>query len=270
MKKAIYILLFIILIFSGCATNPVTGKTSIAIIPNSMLFPMSFTQYDTFLRENSVVRGTAEAQMLTRVGMRLADAAQKLLAAEGQPNYLSDYRWEFTLIRDNSINAWAMPGGKIVFYTGILPVTRNETGIAVVMGHEIAHQILNHGQQRMSADLLQQIGAIGVAVATSNQSPETQALIMTAYGVGSELGGTLPFSRQHEYEADRYGLLLMAIAGYNPDEAIVFWERMSSMGGGSVPEFLSTHPSDANRIRNLRNFAPEAKQRAVTFGVTFN
>ncbi|MCL2809442.1 MAG: M48 family metallopeptidase [Treponema sp.] len=269
MKKIICFLLFSVLIFSGCVTNPVTGKSTMALIPNSQLFAMSFSQYDDFKRENTVVTGTAEAQMLTRVGNRLAQAAQRLLESEGQPNYLRDYRWEFTLIRDNAINAWAMPGGKIVFYTGLLPVTRNEAGIAVVMGHEIAHQILNHGQQRMSASLLQQIGFLGVAVATSNQSPETQALIMAAYGVGSELGGTLPFSRQHEFEADQYGLLLMAIAGYNPDEAVVFWERMSSMGGGGIPEFLSTHPSDANRIANLRNVAPDAKRRAAAFGVTF-
>ena len=240
-----------------------------AFISNDQLFEMSFSQYEEFINESYVVTNTPEAEMIRRVGYRLADAAQKLLISEGRPNYLDDYQWEFTLVFDESINAWAMPGGKIVFYTGILPVTLNEAGIAVVMGHEIAHAILNHGQQRMSAGILQQIGALGVTIATANQSPAAQNLIMLAYGVGSNVGAALPFSRQHEHEADRYGLLLMAIAGYNPDEAADFWERMSSIGGGGIPEFLSTHPSPPNRVRNLQEYAPEAKSRAAGFGVFF-
>jgi predicted Zn-dependent protease len=271
MKKLYVLFLFtlIVLIFSGCHSNPLTGRRNMAFISNSQLFPMAFTEYNDFLRENTIVTNTPDALMVTRVGERLAEAAQKLLAAEGHPDYLKDYRWEFTLVQDDAINAWAMPGGKIVFYTGILPITQNEAGIAVVMGHEIAHAILNHGQQRMSAGILQQIGALGVSIATANQSPEAQALIMAAFGITSNLAGTLPFSRQHEKEADEYGLILMAIAGYNPDEGAAFWERMSRAGGGSVPEFLSTHPSDASRIRHMRNFSPEAKRRAARFGVTF-
>jgi len=267
--KRLYIFFIIFILFSGCTSNPLTGKRNMAFISNNQLFPMAFTQYSDFLNENTVVKGTADAEMINRVGTRLADAAQKLLASEGHPDYLRDYRWEFTLVRDDSINAWAMPGGKIVFYTGILPITRNEAGIAVVMGHEIAHAILNHGQQRMSAGILQQVGALGVSIATANQSPEAQALIMAAFGVSTTLGGTLPFSRQHEHEADEYGLLLMAIAGYNPDEAVPFWERMNAVGGGRTPEFLSTHPSPPNRIANLRKLAPEAKKKAAKFGVTF-
>jgi predicted Zn-dependent protease len=157
-----------------------------------------------------------------------------------------------------------MPGGKSVVYTGILPITQPEDGLATVMGQEVAHALLNHGQQRMSADLLQQVGATAVGVAVSNKSQETQALIMTAYGVGSALGGTLPFSRSHESEADHYGLILMAIAGYSPDASVPFWQRMAAKGGGT-PEFLSTHPSDATRIRQLQGWIPEAKQRASKF-----
>ena len=230
---------------------------------------MSFSQYDDFIKENTIVTGTRDAQMVETVGKKIADAAQKLLAAEGQPDYLKDYKWDFKLVQDDSINAWAMPGGKTVFYTGILPITKDEAGIAVVMGHEIAHQILNHGQQRMSAGILQQLGALGVSILTADSSPQARALIMAAYGVGSELGGTLPFSRKHENEADEYGLILMAIAGYNPDEGAAFWQRMSSAGGGKTPEFLSTHPSDANRIKNLERIAPQAKKRAADFGVRF-
>jgi predicted Zn-dependent protease len=231
---------------------------------------MAFSQYNDFLKENTVVRGTADAQMVQRVGERMSAAAIKWLAAEGYPNYFKDYRWEFTLIQDSSVNAWAMPGGKIVFYTGILPVTKNEAGLATVMGHEIAHAILNHGQQRMSAGLVQQLGGVGLSFATHDLSPETQALIMSAYGVSTTLGATLPFSRKNEFEADKYGTKLMAIAGYNPEEAVEFWQRMMNLSGGGVtPQFLSTHPSNANRIRELRKMIPEAKQKASEFGVTF-
>lgn len=267
--KRISAVFFIILLFSGCASNPLTGKNTMAFVGNNELFAMSFAEYSTFLNENKVVTGTPEAQMIKRVGERLSAAAQKWLTSEGRPEYLNDYRWEFNLVQDNTVNAWCMPGGKIVFYTGILPITQTETGVAVVMGHEIAHALLNHGQQRMSAGVLQQLGAAGVAILTGGSSPTTQALAMTAYGVGSNLLGTLPFSREHESEADHYGLILMAIAGYNPDEGAPLWERMAAMGGGGGPEFLSTHPSETSRIRNLRALAPEAKRVAAGFGVHF-
>jgi predicted Zn-dependent protease len=164
-----------------------------------------------------------------------------------------------------------MPGGKIVVCTGILPITRTEEGLAVVLGHEIAHALLNHGQQRMSAGVLQELGAVGIALGGSmlGLSETTQSLAMTAYGIGSQLGGTLPFSRSHESEADHYGLILMAIAGYNPDAAVPFWERMAAMGGGGTPEFLSTHPSDTTRIRQLQGWTDGAKQKAAEFGVRF-
>ena len=240
-----------------------------AFVDNSQLFPSSFAQYDTFLGENTVISGTPDAAMVSRVGAKLADAAQKWLTAEGSPNYLDDYAWEYNLVKDDQVNAWCMPGGKIVVYTGILPVTQTEAALAVVLGHEISHALLNHGQQRMSADVLTQLGASGLSLITASQSPETQALAMTAYGAGSQLFGTLPFSRKQESEADHYGLILMAIAGYNPGEAVPFWERMSAQGGGGTPEFLSTHPSDSTRIRQLQNWVPEAKQKAAGFGVTF-
>jgi predicted Zn-dependent protease len=267
--KKLHALFFIVLIFSGCVTNPLTGRRTMALISNAELFPMAFAQYEEFLRENTVVTGTPEALMIERVGFRIVEAAEKWLAREGQLHHLNGYEWEFRLIQDNSINAWVMPGGKIVFYTGILPVTQTEAGVAVVMGHEIAHALLNHGQQRMSAGILQQLGALAVFALTSGNTEQFQSLVMTAYGVGSTMFGTLPFSRENELEADRFGLILMAIAGYNPEEGAAFWQRMSSAGGGSVPQFLSTHPSDASRIRNLYNIVPEAKRMAAGFGVHF-
>ncbi|WP_043923124.1 M48 family metallopeptidase [Leadbettera azotonutricia] len=271
MKKIVVLLTAIIIaiIAVACATNPLTGKTTMAFVDNSQLFPSSFQQYDEVLNESQVVTGTAAALMVDRVGARLKEAAEKWLASEGQSSYLAGYAWEYHLVQDDQVNAWCMPGGKIVVYTGILPVTKDETGLAVVLGHEISHALLNHGQQRMSADVLSQLGASGLNIVTGGRSPETQALAMTAYGVGSQLFGTLPFSRKHESEADHYGLLLMAIAGYSPDAAVPFWERMAAMGGGGTPEFLSTHPSDATRINQLRDWIPEAKSKAAQFGVNY-
>ena len=269
--KKLSIILIAVLLISGCVSNPLTGKSTMAFVGNSELFPMSFSQYEEFLNENTVITGTADAEMVTRVGERLAEAAQKWLTADGNEHFLDDYRWEYKLVDDNQVNAWCMPGGKIVVYTGILPVTQTEEGLAVVLGHEISHALLNHGQQNMSAGLLQQLGAIGlqVGLGIAGVSNETAQLAMAAYGIGSQLGGTLPFSRSHESEADHYGLMLMSIAGYNPDAAVPFWERMSAMGSGGTPEFLSTHPSDTTRIRQLAGWTPEAKQKAAEFGVSF-
>jgi predicted Zn-dependent protease len=241
-----------------------------AFVNNSSLFPMSFSEYDQFLKENTVIKGTQEAQMVERVGKKLAQSAQKWLKREGYSDYLKDYRWEYNLVQDDAVNAWCMPGGKIVVYTGILPVTKTEEGLAVVMGHEIAHALLNHGQQRMSAGILQQLGAVGVAIATSGMSETAQSLSMLGYSVGSTVLGTLPFSRENESEADHYGTILMAIGGYNPDEAVPFWERMAALSGGSSPpQLLSTHPSNATRIRDLRGIIQEAKNTAATFGVYY-
>jgi len=242
-----------------------------AFVSNAELFPMSFSQYDEIIKESTVITGTPEAEMVARLGKKLEEAAEKWLASQGNSSYLDGYEWEYKLVKDDTINAWCMPGGKIVVYTGILPYTQTEAGLAVVLGHEIAHALLNHGQQRMSAGLLQQIGAAGLQVGLGvvGVSAETQSLALGAYGIGSQIGGTLPFSRSHESEADHYGLILMAIAGYNPNEAAPFWERMAALGGGGTPEFLSTHPSDTTRIRQLQGWAPEAIQKAAEFGVRF-
>jgi predicted Zn-dependent protease len=239
-----------------------------AFVDNSQLFPSSFRQYQEFLGQSMVISGTAEARLVEKVGTRIRQAAETWLRAEGAGDYLGDYRWEYRLVEDGQVNAWCMPGGKIVVYTGILPVTATEAGLATVMGHEVAHALLNHSQQRMSAGMLQQIGAAGLSVLTTNRSAETQALAMTVYGAGSEIFGTLPFSRSHESEADRIGLILMAVAGYNPDESVPFWERMSGLGGGGTPQFLSTHPSHETRIKDLRGWIPEARAKALEFGVS--
>ncbi|NNK82374.1 MAG: M48 family metallopeptidase [Flavobacteriaceae bacterium] len=258
-----------ILLFLSCATNPFTGKKTMALVSNAQLFPTAFAQYDQFLSENNVVTGTKDAEMITRVGQRIATAAERWLNANNYQGYLKDYQWEYNLVEDKTVNAWCMPGGKIVFYTGILPIAQSETGVAAIMGHEVAHALANHGQQRMSAGLIQQLGAVGVVVATGNESREKQEMWMQAYGAASTVGGMLPFSRSHETEADRIGLYLMAVAGYNPDEASELWKRMKANSGGQAPpEFLSTHPSNDTRIENLKKLAPQAKAEAQKFGIT--
>lgn len=269
MKKYLLLLCIAELIIS-CAKNPFTGKNNLNFVSNSELFPSSFQQYGTFLKENKVITGTADAKRVENVGMKIKAAAERYLNANGYPTYLKDYQWEYKLVESKDVNAWCMPGGKIVVYSGILPITKDEAGLATVMGHEVSHALANHGAQRMSAAELQQIGAVGVSVATGNKSTETQQLWQQAYGLGSQYGGMLPFSRSHESEADMIGLTLMAIAGYNPDTAVTFWERMSANSGGAAPpEFLSTHPADATRIAKIKSLIPQAKAEAAKFGVVF-
>ncbi|MBT8314524.1 MAG: M48 family metallopeptidase [Maribacter sp.] len=266
MKK----LVLIIAIFMGvaaCKVNPFTGKKVLNFYPNSQIFPMAFAQYDQFLTENNVVGNTAEARMITNVGQRISSAAERWLAANGYPGYLNDYKWEYNLVDDKTVNAWCMPGGKIVFYTGILPITQTERGVAVVMGHEVAHALADHGAQRMSAGTLQQVGAVAGNIAIKDE--QTRNMFNQAYGLGSTIGLMLPFSRSHETEADRIGLQIMAIAGYEPSEAAELWKRMKANSGNQAPpEFLSTHPSNETRIANLTEWAPLAKQEAMKFGVT--
>ena len=266
MKKVVLTIIVYFFVFA-CKTNPFTGKSTLNFFPNSQIFPLAFAEYDQFLTQNKVVSGTSEAQMITRTGQRIASAAERWLDANGHPGYLKDYQWEYNLVDNEMVNAWCMPGGKIVFYTGILPICQSETGIAVVMGHEIAHALADHGAQRMSAGTIQQIGAVAGNVAIKNQ--EWLNVFNQSYGVVTSVAGMLPFSRAHENEADRIGLQIMAIAGYDPDEAAALWRRMKERSGGNAPpEFLSTHPSNDTRINNLTAWAPIAKQEAAKFGVT--
>ncbi|GAA4244047.1 M48 family metallopeptidase [Winogradskyella psychrotolerans] len=258
----------IVAFVASCATNPFTGKKTLAFVGNDQLFPSSFAQYNQVLSDSKVITGTEDADMITRVGQRIAIASERWLTANGNHGYLDDYKWEYKLIESEQVNAWCMPGGKIAFYTGILPIAANETGIAAIMAHEVAHALANHGQQRMSASYIQQGLAVAGNVALSNDE-QALGIFNQSYGVVSNVAGMLPFSRAHETEADEIGLYLMAIAGYNPDEASVLWERMKANSGGEAPpEFMSTHPSNDSRIKNLRELAPKAKAEAKKFGIT--
>jgi len=264
-KKKLLIILLCILLFLTCETNPLTKETTLALMSDKELFAMSFQQYNEFLSENTVINGTPKAIMVKSIGENIKTAAEKWYASKGNLKYLNDYAWEYNLVDSKEVNAWCMPGGKIVVYTGILPITQNEDALATVMGHEVAHALLNHGKQRVSAGYLQQLGGalgatlLGLAFGASEQ---TQELFLLAYGVGTNLGVMLPYSRKHESEADHYGLILMAIAGYDPEESIPFWQRMAAMGS-SGPEFLSTHPSHETRINDLKKSIPEAKKIAA-------
>jgi predicted Zn-dependent protease len=269
--KQITLSIFMALMLINCNTNPFTGKKTMALVSNDKLIPMSFQQYTQVMSESKVVKNTQQAEMLQRVGNKIKVAAERWLDANGYQGYTKDYKWEFNLIDEDVINAWAMPGGKVAFYTGILPVAENERGVATIMGHEVAHALANHGQQRMSAGIYQQaVGVAGsVALSQTDMSPEAQQGFMMAYGLGSQIGGMLPFSRSHETEADKIGLTLMAIAGYDPSDAYKLWERMDAASNGQKPpEFLSTHPANDTRISNLKEWAPEAKETAKKFGVT--
>ena len=266
MKKVV-LAIAIFLGITACKTNPFTGKSTLNFYGNSQIFPTAFAQYDQFLTENKVVKGGDDAAMITRVGQRIASAAERWLTANGYPGYLKDYQWEYNLVQDDNVNAWAMPGGKIVFYTGILPITQTERGVAVVMGHEVAHALADHGAQRMSAGTIQQLGAVAGNVVIKDEN--TRNTFNQAYGLGSTVGLMLPFSRSHETEADRIGLQIMAIAGYDPAEGAELWKRMKAKSGGEAPpEFMSTHPSNDTRIANLTSWAPSARQEAAKFGVT--
>lgn len=265
-SKSIIITVLTVTLFLSCSTNPFTGSKTLALVPNSELFPTAFAQYNEFLGEHKVIKGTKDAEMITRVGQRIAVAAERWLNSNGYQGYLTDYEWEYNLVNDEQVNAWCMPGGKIVFYTGILPVAENEAAIAAIMGHEVAHALANHGQQRMSAGLVQQAGAVVGNIAIKDES--TKNIFNQAYGVGSQVGVMLPFSRSHETEADKIGLYLTAIAGYNPDEAANLWRRMAKASGGQAPpEFLSTHPANQTRIDELTQLAPAAKAEAKKYGV---
>jgi len=231
--------------FQGCAEVPITHRRGLHLVPETELLTMSLQQYDDVLKKSKLSTDTRQVEMMRRTGNRIAKAAEAFLSETGRPDKIKDYKWEFNLIQDDkTVNAWVMPGGKAAVYTGILPYTQNETGLAVVLGHEVAHALADHGNERMSEALLANMGGMALSVALNTQPQQTQQLFMTVYGVGADLGYLLPFSRLHESKADRIGLTLMARAGYDPREAIPFWQRMGQQEGkANPPEFLSTHPA---------------------------
>ena len=242
----------------GCATVPMTGRQQLTLIPNNELTAMSLQSYQQVLKGSRLSEDSKQVEWVRRVGNRLAQATENYLKDQGLS--ISEYQWEFNLIQDDEqINAWCMPGGKVAVYTGILPIARDDDGLAVVMGHEIAHAIAKHGNERMSQQLIVQLGGVALSEALRKQPARTQELFMTSYGAGTQVGALLPYSRLHESEADRIGLIIMAMAGFDPRQAVPFWERMNQASGGQrPPEFLSTHPAPQSRIANINQHLPEA------------
>ncbi len=249
--KNLVVLLLSATLLAGCSLNLLTGRNQLSLVSESELQLVAKDQYNGFLAENKVLSASSsrDAATVDRVGARIASAITKYYDSQGKGSLLDGYQWEFNTIDSKEINAWCMPGGKVVIYTGLLPVTQNEASLAIVMGHEIAHSVAKHGNERMSQGLIQQMGGTALGVALAQKPQQTQDLFMTAFGIGSQVGAILPWSRRQETEADQYGLIFSAMAGYDPREAIAFWQRMSVAGGGAQPEFLSTHPSDANQVK---------------------
>lgn len=259
LAKNISLTLLFPVLLAACATVPITGRTQLSLIPASTMLSLSNQEYGTFLKENKLSNNRIEQERVMRVGKKLQAAVERYFRSQGLTAQLRNYSWEFNLVDDDTPNAWCMPGGKIVIYTGILPYTKTDAGLAVVMAHEIAHAVAGHGNERMSQSLLTQMGGVALQSALGSQPEKTKSLWMAAYGIGSQVAYVLPYSRLQEYEADKLGLVFMAMAGYHPSEAIGFWKRMMAKSSGShPPEFLSTHPSDTARIRQIETFIPEA------------
>jgi predicted Zn-dependent protease len=247
-----------VLIVQACSTVPLIGRKQVSLLPESSMVAMSLTSYDQFIKENKLSTNKEQIDIVKRVGARMSVAVEKYLKENGFQDRIADFKWEFNLVESKDVNAWCMPGGKVVFYTGIMPLTKNDAGVAVVMGHEIGHAVARHGNERMSQQMAVQFGGIALSEAAKTKPEETQAIFQSLYGLGSQYLVILPYSRIHEYEGDKLGLIFMAMAGYDPKEAIGFWERMAANSGAKQPEFLSTHPVEENRIAAIKKFLPEA------------
>lgn len=245
------------LMLTACSKVPISNRKQLNLLPESEMVSMSLTSYQDFLKQNPAINGTPDAQMVKNIGAKIQAAVVTYLGQNKMGDRVAGYKWEFNLVNSKEANAWCMPGGKVVVYSGILPLTQDEASLAIVMGHEIAHAVARHGNERMSQMMVQQLGGMALDVALSTKSAETKSIFMTAYGAGSTLG-ILAYSRTHESEADKLGLIFAAMAGYDPQKSITFWQRMASQGGAKPPELLSTHPSDATRIKDLQAFMPTA------------
>ncbi len=259
MNSCQIILVILLAVALSCQKVPLTKRNQLHLVPTSQLDAMAARDYKQFMDSATVIKGTPPAKAVQRVGERIACAVTKYFTEQNQTSRIKDYNWEFNLVKDSVANAWAMPGGRVAVYTGILPITENDTGLAVVMAHEISHVVANHGDERMSQALLVQLGGLTLAEALRTKPELTRQLFLAAYGVGTTVGILLPYSRLQESEADHLGLIFMSMAGYDPHAAIGFWNRMmEAQNGPSPPEFLSTHPGDKPRLQNIEKLIPEA------------
>ncbi len=256
--RTLLVLVALISLFS-CATVPISGRKQMNLLPDATMAQMGFTNYDAFMKENRLSADKVSSRMVEDAGKKISAAVNEFLSLNGMEDNLKYFEWEFRLVADPTPNAWCMPGGKVVFYEGILPFTRDVNGVAVVMGHEIAHAVARHGNERMSQQMVTQLGGLALAKTIEEKPEETRQIFLLVYGVGSQVGVLLPYSRVHEKEADRLGLIFMAMAGYDPRNAVEFWDRMSAANKGPrPPEWLSTHPLDETRMSDMKAVMPEA------------
>jgi predicted Zn-dependent protease len=261
LKSKLVVLCGLLLLLSGCTEVAITGRKQFNLVPDSTMNSMGFQAYSEFLTQNTLSKDSGNTQMVKRVGSGIQKAVEQYCAQNNLSDRLQGYQWEVNLIEDDQLNAWAMPGGKMVVYTGLLKVTQSEAGLATVVAHEIAHVFAKHGAERMTQGLMVEMGGMALSKALSNSPAQTKDLFMQSYGVGTQVGVLLPYSRVHETEADHLGLIFMAMAGYNPNEAVNFWQRMSiAKQGSQTLEILSTHPADSTRIRNIQTLIPKAMQ----------
>ena len=262
MRTKVTFLIFLLFVIYSCTTVPITGRKQVHLLPESMLSSMGLTNYQAFLKTNpAVASNDPNTKLVNTVGLKISAAVERYLKSNNYADRIAGYKWEFNLVNNKDVNAWCMPGGKVVVYTGILPYTKDEAGLAVVMGHEIAHAIAQHGNERMSQQLAVQAVGTSIDLFMQQKPQQTRDIFMSAFGVGSQLG-VLAYSRSHESEADKLGLVFMTMAGYDPARALSFWKDMKSAGGAKPPELLSTHPSDDKRIRDIQAYLPNARKYA--------
>ena len=253
-----------LLLLAGCSSVPLTGRKQVLLVSDQEVLSSSLTQYNDYIKTAKKSTNANKSAMVTRVGKKIAAATEDYLRANGMADEVKNFSWEFNLVNDPQVNAFCMPGGKIVVYEGLLPLVSSDDELAVVIGHEVAHAVAKHSNERMSQQLMAQYGAAILGAAVSNKSAAVQQAANTVYGVGAQYGVMLPFSRKHESEADYMGLVFMTMAGYNPDVAVNFWQKMSAGKSGATPEFMSTHPSDATRISEIQRALPEIKAKYKT------
>ena len=268
MKKIILILSVTAMLLTSCGSVPITGRKQLNLVSDSEVLQASLTQYASFMKTATISTQQVQSEQVTRVGKRIAAATEAYLNANGMSDEVKNFAWEFNLVKSDEVNAWCMPGGKIVVYEGIMKLVSSDDELAVVMGHEVAHAVAKHSNERMSQQVLAQYGAQAVGVFTSGKSYATQQIAQQVYGLGANYGVMQPFSRKHESEADKMGLVLMSIAGYNPEVAVTFWQKMQASSSSNVPEFLSSHPSHETRISDIQKWLPDIKKQYYTAPAT--
>ena len=261
MKKQISLIIVSLLMLAGCGSVPVTGRKQVLLVSDQEVLTASLTKYKDYIKTAPKSASVQQAAMVTRVGKRIAAATEQYLRQNGLAEEVKKFAWEFNLVKVGQINAFCMPGGKIVVYEGLMKLVSSDDELAVVIGHEVAHAVAKHSNERMSQQILAQYGSQILSLSLSQKSAAIQTIANQVYGVGAQYGVVLPFSRKHELEADYMGLIFMRMAGYNPDVAVKFWQKMSSGSTSKVPELMSTHPSDARRISDIQKALPEIKAK---------